>query len=387
MAESSDADFRPKTNTLNAWAPGPRLAKTLHGLVQIVSLIAGGGSMFVCIRAGELTGIPAGGLLGILAWFVVLTISVTFHEFGHYVAARMLGMIAVSAHVGALELLARRRGFRWRWKRAKRSSMGAVVSIPHPARGFRKQMAWYAAGGPLASLALGALSAVLVARLPDGSWQGLSLAFAVLNLGFFVTNLIPVSSKSTTDGWRLIQALRLDETDPGLTLMRLNALAMSGTTADRLPAEDVERLRTQEEPNPLFAFWFKLKALQNQLRWTEAAGLADELQQLRNKLPDPMRVALSDFADVLNCEIRYSALMAGTGDGMSPLEGLSAEIDWFNPVLRPRCLAAMAAVEGKSEEAKRWLQVAESLAEDSADAAQRTSESRIRADIASRLAA
>jgi hypothetical protein len=245
---------------------------------------------------------------------------------------------------------------------------------------------WHVAGGPAASLILGLIACVLVALLADSPAQGFALALAILNLGMFVGNLVPTTTAQfATDGLRMIHAWQLEETDPSLTLLRLNALAITGTTADQLPIDQVDLLGTQEAPMPLFHFWFKLKGLQNQLRWEEAAALDGELQRLRDSLPEPMRKVLSDFTDLMACEVRFSALMAYADKTLHPVDALTAESDWLNPTLRPRCLAAMAVVSGNPEEARKWLKKAESLAADSPDSAQRTSESRIRTAIASRL--
>lgn len=368
--------------------PSARIDRVLRLLAHAVVIAGTVLSMLLCAGAGEIAWRGTGPFFGWAVWFALAYVGIALHELGHLGAARLIGMHPVWAYCGPVQLMAQRRGFRWRWKwlkRDKRVPYGAVVSIPDPGKRFGPQFAWHAAGGPLANLAVGGLCFALAALVPDGAWRGFAYGFGVLNLGLAVGNLIPNTMAGGSDGLHLLRAWRLDESDPSLALIRLNALAVTGTTADRLPPNELENLRAMGEPATLLHLWFVLKGLQNEARWQEAAALSAEFDRHVCALSDPARAGLAEHIAILDCEIRFSALLADSGTSRSPMDALTKETDWLNPSLRPRCLAAMAAVDGNVEDASRWLAVAERHASSSADAAQRISEGRMRAAIESLL--
>jgi hypothetical protein len=369
-----------------AWTPPPRVDRGLRFLSQLVAVIGIVAVMLMFAAAGEHAVPGSGPIFGWVVGLALFYVGIALHELGHLAAGKAMGMHSVFAYCGPVQAMAEREGYRWRWKRLPRIKgvpFAAVVAIPAPHKRFGPQFAWHAAGGPIANLVVGVLFFALSGAVPDGAWRGFAYGFSLLNLWLGLLNLIPSTKTGTSDGLRLLRAWRIDESDPFLALMRLNALAVTGTTADELPSDELEKLRERGPVPELLHLWFVLKALQNRARWHEAAAAAGELDRIVSELPEAERKAWAEHIAILDCEIRFSSLLAEGSTPRSPVDALTSETDWLNPPLRPRCLAAMAAVAGETEDAARWLAEAEQRASRSADAAQRISEGRLRAAIKS----
>lgn len=386
MDETTVREQSPRYVSAFDWMPPAGAHRALRVLHHVVTALNFGGSLLCCLVAGRMMEPGVGWAFGWVTWVCLLYAAVAVHELGHYGGARLMGMTTLSAHCGPLEFFARRRGFRWRWRWIKRQSLGGVFAVPDPTRDFRSQLVWLAAAGPLAGLAVGLASLMAGLRMDDGPLQGFAFGFSVLNLGFALSALVPCMASAGTDGLAILRARRLTAADPALVALKLNGLALAGTTADRLPAADIERLGTLPEPCALFRLWFLLKGHQNRAQWREAAAMDAELEPCESALSEPMRAAMGDLIALMRCEIRFSGLMAGNEDIQSPVEPLTPELDWTSPAVRPRCLAAVAAREGRTKDANAWLAEAEREAEASFDAAARISEGRLRDAIRATMA-
>jgi hypothetical protein len=389
MTDPDTSNKSPASTRSLAWTPPARVDRVLRFLTQVVTMVGTAVCLLIFAGAGELIWSGIGPLFGWMVGILLIYIAVALHELGHLAGARAAGMHPVLAYCGPLQLMAQRRGFRWRWKRLKRDKrvpLAGVIALPDPDKRFGPQFAWIAAGGPIGNLAVGGLCFALGAQVPDGAWRGFAYGFAFVNLWLGVGNLIPSTIRGGTDGLHVLRAWRMNESDPSLALVRLNALAVTGTTADKLPVEELENLRAIGGLAGLLHLWFVLKGLQNQARWHEAAAMNTELDRQLSALSDGDRKMVAEHVALMTCEIRFSALMAEGAGGSSPVDALTPETDWLNPSIRPRCRAAMAALAGDATDASRWLEVAERHASCSADKAQRISEERMRAAIQSLLA-
>src|SRR5580692_11051607 len=110
--------------------------------------------------------IPVDGLW----WFPVLYASIAFHEIGHLVAGKLVGMKAGGIVVGGLMFV--RSGDRWRFRFDYRLLLSGGVAKPLPAKGDWNpaRYAWMVAGGPLATILLAAVSGIALWR--SGSTTG-----------------------------------------------------------------------------------------------------------------------------------------------------------------------------------------------------------------------
>src|ERR1700733_5014260 len=118
--------------------------------------------------------IPVDGLW----WFPVLYASVAFHEIGHLVAGKLVGMKAGGIVVGGLMLL--RSGDRWR---------------------FRFDYRLLLSGGPLATILLAGVSGVFLWR--SGSAAGWLSSLWWINVILFGGTLLPSTGANKSDGARL----------------------------------------------------------------------------------------------------------------------------------------------------------------------------------------
>jgi hypothetical protein len=148
-----------------------------------------------------------------LTWFGALVLGVTFHELGHMVAGRIVGMKLLSFRIGPVQ--AALKGGKWQLllPRSLQSVLAAGVSmIPaNPLSYDRRQAIVGAAGGTLANFFVGAfaLVAMLTAKgSPYESYWDFLSQMAIINFAFFVVNLIPAQEAAAySDGARIFQIL------------------------------------------------------------------------------------------------------------------------------------------------------------------------------------
>lgn len=194
-------------------------------------------------------------------------VNLLVHEGGHYLAARSLGLRVLQWRVGMLELIARRRGFRVRWRRAaKGAPAGFVHMVPLPRVPMRKAFLVAIAAGPAANLVAAAFAGLAGLLLP-GAAAAVAFAFAVISLFTGLANLYPMPSESNDGALLQCWWRQRDERAPLLAGVRLMALSIDGTPPDRLPVED---LLTLEESEPWAVARYRAKAAQLGGDWPAA---------------------------------------------------------------------------------------------------------------------
>ena len=368
------------------WAPSPswqRVAKIVREVVVFGGVVA---ACFLLFDAAEAWGYPS--LAGLLVGLPVAYAVVALHELGHLLAARFAGMAVMRAHVGSVELKARRQGWSMRWKAPTLRVDGMVMAFPDPDQPIGPQMMAFAAGGPCANIAA-ALLAAGVAAIPavePGTACVLS-ALAIYSAVTAVANLLPTSAPMPSDGLLLLRLRRgIDENDLGLLFIRVNGEAVKGVTADRVP--DAVRQRFREGPTEmrLFDAWIELHACVHRGDMAGIAAISPRLDALLAEIPEgPQRQSWAAFEALVRSEIRFAAALAGDEAPMPP-EDIGKETDWQRPTLRPRLRALAAARAGDRRALERALDEAERLAEDSPDAAGRVFERRLRDEVRALLA-
>lgn len=365
--------------------PQPPLWQRLASFGNGALLWVGSGVlMLMLMLAAKASGVVAPLLWAAIGLALLASLSLFIHEAGHIVAARMAGMHPVEMWLGPVRLLRRRRG--WRAVRAPPGeSMLMAIAYPSSGRGLRRQLTAFTLGGPLANLVVAAVLCA-AALLIGGVAGDVMLGVAAFNAGLGLANLMPFKERLSSDGMLLLDLLKgIDEDAPDWTFARLNGMSLDGITADRLPAELVDRLADADAPMPLIHLWFRLKALQNQGQWAEAVALAPVLEARAAALPEPLQSAMADLVAQLRTEIGFSAAMLGERPE-APLDaGITRLVEQLAPMLRPRCLALQAILDGQHGDARTHIAQARALAEDSFDAALRTSERMIREALEARL--
>ncbi|MXV12903.1 hypothetical protein DYQ93_17965 [Xanthomonas sp. LMG 8992] len=359
--------------------------KGVRGVLMIV------GSLTMLAGCIALAHVVTSSLAPFLAMLLIFPLAafatIAIHEGGHALAARAMGMTVCRVHVGPLQLLARRRGWRIRWQRVRRDdSSGVVLAVPNPYAAVRRQYLALIAGGPLANLLAAAGCGLLAWHLGLGSSSGaFCTGAAAFNLAVGLGNLVPLQSAlGGSDGLKLLKHARRRDPDAlSEVLAELNGLSLRGVTADKLPEHRLALLADGE--GWFFYVWFTLKAMQIRGEWAHAAALQPVFEAQVATLPGPVAESWHSLIALLRCELAFSRAMAGDGEA-DPLDAaLTADLDWSVPALRPRCQALMAARRGDHRAALAALARAEGLAENDVDAATRQCECGLRQAIRQRL--
>jgi len=305
-------------------------------------------------------------------------LAVLIHESGHALAAHLKGMRLMRLRAGPLDILFRRRGFRWRFAKPAAGLHGFVQAYPDPARELRPAMLCFALGGPAANLAAAAL-AVLLAWGVDMEREGFVHAFALINGVLGIANLIPMFGGAASDGMLLYLWGRHppDAQSPSLAYLRLMSLSVFGTTADRLPPALVDELDAQGNLAALVAIWIRVKAAQNRGVWESVEELERRLEQLLSGLSERERRANKPLLVFLELELAFSRAMHERQPGLLGKSRLGKGVDWLAPHLRHRFAALEFALAGERHGLEDSLRQARLHAEASPDHALAESENRI----------
>ena len=353
--------------------------EVLHCVVRIAGLL--------CALVGSMALVHGyWGTHESLGWLLIPAIWITaiaIHEYGHVLGARAMGMTPYLMHIGPLQMWALKRGWRVRWRRQPRGYGGLVMAYVNPYTGLRNQNLVMTAGGPAANLIAAIVTALLALYVQQPDINAFLYGIAGFNLAIAVANLLPRRSTFASDGMLMLEWWKgMHEHSLGFLISRLDGLSVNGVTADNLPLELLEKLQSQPAPGPLFHSWYAIKGLQNRQQWAQALELEAQLEERIAGLPTEYKTAFSDLIGVLRCEMSFSKVMAGQSLTQSIDSELGAELDWFNPGLRPRCKALMAVRQGDNELARSLLETSERYVSRSIDQALHASEGRIRDAIA-----
>lgn len=303
----------------------------------------------------------------LFAVFLAPLLALVVHEAGHFAAARWAGLWVLSVRVGAIEWLARRRGWRGRWFRQP-GPTGLVFAIARQNQPLRKNFLVFYAGGSVANLLLAAIAAAMAAQpvLTMGGmlWQIVALWNALLGL----VNLLPISAPCVHDGRHLLFWLaRPDEQGDLLVLTRLLAAELAGQTAVERSGSDLGVLATQPLPLPLVSLFIRVRALQETGEWQSIAALAELAEEQIGALPPAMAGGMPAYLELLRAEIAFGRAAAAS-DARALPDSLSPSAQWFNRALWPRCEALRAALHGDPVACERHLHTASAEASDTLNA-------------------
>lgn len=290
---------------------------------------------------------------------LLVIVGVLVHEGGHYLGARCCGMPVLQVRIAAVELQALRRGWRLRWSpQLKRSRLGGYVMVASNAqRPLRGQWMVMALGGPLLNLLVGC-AAIGLGLLWQGVPGAIALAFAIVNLVLGVGNLLPVHGVLPSDGMLLLGwYLHRDDQRPELAQARLLALTVAGVPSAQLPAPDLERLARGTVAEALVAFGYRLNARQDRGDWSGVLQMEQELDELLAARAGEL-TGMSVLIELLRGELVFSRVYLQRDASILKSLPLGADVDWYAPWLRPRCLALQAILEGDRQQGEAYVQQA-----------------------------
>ena len=302
------------------------------------------------------------------------------HEAGHFVAARLGGMVIISARIGPLELLALLTGWKARLcrPRIRPDAGGYILAIPDFSRSLRRQEIPFVLGGPMANLVIAMLAGAAAWSSVD-PYATLCWAFGVMNFTVGVANLLPIAT-NRSDGYLLLVWLIQDrKEDPSLAPVKLLWLSISGVTAENLPQQELEATEAQSTMGSLIRRWYAMKAAQNLGDWLRAAACGSEIATAAGSLkPNEFKQAQS-FLNHVRMEVMFSTAIAARDSSSLKDYVWLRDSAWHSPYLLPRILALRAALSADEANCIRFLKASEREAEKSIDSALRTSERQLRA--------
>lgn len=140
--------------------------------------------------------------VGLLACLVV---PIAVHELGHVVAGLAQGFTFRWMTVGPIRVASEHGRLRVRWNPLGLLWGGTAMLLPHDDRNLPHRMWWLAAGGPLASLGLAAVSWAAAQSTGGAVW----LLLALVSLAIGVVTLVPNTMNGLrSDGARLLDLIR-----------------------------------------------------------------------------------------------------------------------------------------------------------------------------------
>lgn len=231
-----------------------------------------------------------------LALPILLLLVVAVHELGHLVGGLSQGMRFLLLIFGPFQWNATNDGIRFRWVTNLGLMGGMAATLPVRMDNLRQQLLPMVAGGPLASLLLAALAAVLSFNLA-GRMAGYAVIVTALSLAIFLVTAIPFRAGGfMSDGMQLLEVRR---GGPGVAeradLVAIMASSLGGVRPRDWDAALVARLEAMNsaEPLRLLACWMML--LQRAMDSNDAhqaARLAEALAERIDDYPDGFRQSL-----------------------------------------------------------------------------------------------
>lgn len=262
--------------------------KKTSQLVSIaVMLVAGGAIGYLGAQVGakaaqQIPGVVVATLVVLLIPTFLLVIAI--HEGGHAFAGTRVGFDFRTYVVGPFLWDKQPDGWKFMWNKNINTSGGLVICIPTGTHNLDKRFIIYAAGGPLASLAL-ALVAGVVFVLLRGVEQSVLVQIvtylfsmlAFLSAAIFLITSLPLQAGGfSSDGARVLRLLRGgDKARFEILMLKIVSGSMAGmrpALLDKTELEEASQLGERlQSPMALYiAYYFYLSTLdRNQVEEAE----------------------------------------------------------------------------------------------------------------------
>ena len=145
-----------------------------------------------------------------LLWPPILYAVIAIHELGHVFAGKLIGLRTASITVGGFGL--HRSGERWRVSFDFRSlgPQGFAMCVPDKEPLDRRRLAWFVAGGPIASLLLALITGAAIRIFGDGAHDWIAATFWI-NFVLMSVSLVGTDGVHVRDATRFHMLLRKPE--------------------------------------------------------------------------------------------------------------------------------------------------------------------------------
>jgi hypothetical protein len=253
--------------------------KKISQLVSIaVMLVAGGAIGYLGAQVGvkaaqQIPGVVVASLVVLLIPAFLLVIAV--HEGGHALAGIQVGFDFRTYVVGPFLWDKQPDGWKFMWNKNINTSGGLVICIPTGTHNLAKRFMIYAAGGPLASIALAIVAGIVFVLLRGVGESVLVQIFtyffsmlAFLSAAIFLITSLPLQVGGfSSDGARVLRLLRGgDKARFEILMLKIVSSSMAGmrpALLDKTELEEASQLGERlQSPMALYiAYYFYLSTL------------------------------------------------------------------------------------------------------------------------------
>ena len=281
--------------------------------------------------------------------FLILIVLAT-HEIGHLVGGLSQGMRFLLLIVGPFGWHASRSGTKFEWNTSP-ALMGGLAAVLPTEQGdpLRRQWLWSIAGGPLASLLLAILAAVLI-PFPDPRFAAYLLFVAATSFGIFLVTLIPLRAGGfMSDGMQLIDVWRggRGAMERG-ALMRIFAQSLNGVRPRDWDPSAMDELSRIGSEDPLRRTGGELYLLARAMDRRDDA----EIARYRALLEDDIVGYPPGFRQSVHVELALCAWLAGDADA-ARRHVAASKGGIVEKSRRLLAQAALAKLEGRDADCER----------------------------------
>lgn len=297
-----------------------------------------------------------GAVLG--SFLAAFYASILVHEAGHALVALFTGLELRGFVVGPILIQKQARGIRLKFVFARAFSGGQTIVAPRSGEDLKRRFAWFAAGGPIATLLLLAVSMLAPRGITSGMFAGLNALLAI-------SSIVPFTMGSQPNDGRVIQILSRGgpSADRMTAVLYLLALDSQGLQPKSWPAGEAGKLDLAPGDH---AYLVSVLGLRYHLACVgeDAAQIGAVLEEglaQSGRMPPDAKRAFFISAAAFQGFYRGNAVMAQTWvESAKALRGSAQPKDWDSAGA-----AAVAYAQGRTSEAvsalRRYIALLERL--------------------------
>lgn len=231
------------------------------------------------------------------AFFIVIAV----HELGHAWVGQWVGFDFRMYVVGPLMWSKESGVWKFKWNKNVNLAGGMVICVPTDSKNLRQNFVAYAAGGPLASLALAIVSGAAgwvidILTTPSASpWSAFFFSMAFLSLAILIATIVPVHVGGfSSDGARILRLLRGGERARfEMLLLSLIAKSTGGTRPSDLNMDELNEAnalaRQLNAPLGVYLLSFLHQATFDRGDWVAAEEHLRAYIQQADQIPEGLR--------------------------------------------------------------------------------------------------
>lgn len=350
---------------------GPSKKRQWPKVLTSVLLGAAGGAFGFLVAKEGMQYLPSNlSLKALSAWDllalpVIMVFVLAFHEAGHLAGGMSRGMRFLLFIAGPFGWVRGKDGVRFRWFFNLGTLGGVAAAMPVPGLPLKPQLTRLVVGGPLASLVLAVVGFVVFWFVP-GRIGALALVTGGLSLAIFVVTAVPMRSGGfMSDGMQLLKLSRQpDMVERRARLLALMGQGLAGLRPRDYDGESLAHAQAITGDEALYDVGVWLYSYFHALDNGDIAAAADFLarvERLFDDYPDGFRQSLA--IELALFEALHRRRLDAARAWLARARGGVVDVS-----RRRLAEAAVAAREGRRDDALAALAVAEAKLGSSMDA-------------------